>query len=69
MLVIQSAGGVLLAIAVLGILWLAYRGLHWAVRKVKDRIEEEKYVNMLAAEMKLDREGDAEWLSSSNKKS
>lgn len=68
MLVIQIASGILLALAVLGVLCLAYKALRWTVRKGKNRKEEEKYVNALAAQMKLDREGDADWLSSGNKK-
>lgn len=69
MLILQIAGGILLAELVLGLLRLAFKGVRWAVRKVNERVAEEEYINMLAAEMKLDREGDAEWLSSKKKKS
>lgn len=67
MLVIEMAGGILLVLAVLAVLWLAYKAFRWVVRKVKERAAEEKYIAALAAEIKLDREGDAEWLNSTKR--
>jgi hypothetical protein len=55
MLVLQIAGGVLLALVV-------YRAFQWAVRKAKERAAEERFIAGVAAEMKLDREGDGDWL-------
>ena len=61
LLVIQIAAGILLAA-------LIYKGVPLLIHKVNERAEEEKYIRKLAAEMKSDREGDAEWLSSTKKK-
>ena len=67
-LVIQIAAGILLAALVLALLWLGYKAFGWAVRKGNERIEEEKFIDSLAAAMKLEREGDREWLRSTKKK-
>jgi hypothetical protein len=69
MLILEIAAGILLAVLVLAMLWLAFKGVRWVVRKVNERAAEEKYIKILAAEMKSDREGDADWLSSTKKKS
>lgn len=60
-LILEIACGILLAKVILAL-------FHWIVRKVNQQAAEEKYVNMLATQMKLDREGDAEWLRSTPKK-
>jgi hypothetical protein len=68
MLILEIAAGILLAVLVLALLWLAYKGIRWAVRKANERTAERKWLNEMGWAARLDREGDAEWLRSTPKK-
>ena len=61
LLVFQIAGGILLALVV-------YRGTLWLSQKIKERAIEEQFVSDLAAEIRLEREGEGDFLRSTPKK-